>query len=120
MDVKTLLNRCHHFKSFVYEEFTFRDECIHVEVRSRKGSKGTCSKCMHRGPTYDTARVPRSFQFVPLWGYMVFLWYFTRRIDCPGPGTGPGPGPGCAGCGAKPRLVAAVRPRRVSVVKSRV
>jgi transposase len=26
--------------------------------------------------------MPRSFQFVPLWGYVVLLWYFTRRIDC--------------------------------------
>jgi len=37
---------------------------------------------MRRGPTYDTARVPRSFQFVPLWGYVVLLLYCTRRIDC--------------------------------------
>jgi transposase len=37
---------------------------------------------MRRGPTYDTARAPRSFQFVPLWGFVVLLWYFTRRIDC--------------------------------------
>jgi transposase len=82
MDVKTLLNRCHHLKSFVYEEISFREDLIHVEVRPRKGSKGACSKCMRRGPTYDTARLPRSFQFVPLWGYVVLLWYFTRRIDC--------------------------------------
>ena len=82
MDVKTLLNRCHHFKSFVYGEVTFHGECLHVEVRPRKRSRGTCSKCMRRGPTYDTARAPRSFQFVPLWGYVVLLWYFTRRIDC--------------------------------------
>ena len=26
--------------------------------------------------------MPRSFQFVPLWGYVVLFWYFTRRIDC--------------------------------------
>ena len=82
MDVRTLLNRCHHFKSFVYGEVSLRDDCLHVNIRARKGSKGTCSKCMRRGPTYDTARMPRSFQFVPLWGYVVLLWYFTRRIDC--------------------------------------
>jgi transposase len=82
MDVKTLLNRCHHFKSFVYEGSSFHDDCIHVEVRPRKGSKGTCSGCMRRRPTYDTAQLPRSFEFVPLWGYMVLLWYFMRRVDC--------------------------------------
>jgi len=28
MDVKTLLNRCHHFKSFVYGEISLRDDCV--------------------------------------------------------------------------------------------
>jgi len=86
MDVKTLLNRCHHFKSFVYGASRFDDDgdgdCIHVEVRPRKGSKGTCSGCMRRRPTYDTGQQPRRFKFVPLWGYAVFLWYCMRRVDC--------------------------------------
>ena len=82
MNVKTLLNRCHPLKSFVYGKVSLGGNCLHVQIRSRKGSKGTCSQCMRRGTTYDTSRAPRSFQFVPLWGYVVLLWYCTRRIDC--------------------------------------
>ena len=37
---------------------------------------------MGRGRTYDTARKPRAFRFVPLWGYGVLLLYLMRRIDC--------------------------------------
>src|SRR5262249_10593383 len=32
--------------------------------------------------TYDTARIPRRFEFVPLWGYAVYLWHNMRRVDC--------------------------------------
>jgi transposase len=85
VDIKVALNRCHPLKSFVYGTSRFHDSkegIINVDVRPRKGSKATCSGCTRRGPTYDTARAPRSFQFVPLWGYVVFLWYFMRRVDC--------------------------------------
>jgi transposase len=53
-----------------------------VEVRPRKRSKAICSGCQESGPTYDTARVQRRFEFVPLWGYLVFLLYAMRRVDC--------------------------------------
>lgn len=53
-----------------------------VEVRARIGSKGACGGCGKRGPTYDTARSVRSFQFVPMWGIAVYLSYGMRRIDC--------------------------------------
>jgi len=66
MDVKTLLNRCHHFKSFVYGEISLRDDCVHVNIRARKGRRGFARNACAVGDV-RTARAPRSFQFVPLW-----------------------------------------------------
>jgi len=84
MELKVALNRCHRFPSFVYQKSSFQDDedIVNIEVRARRGSRPICSGCNRRGPTYDTAQAPRSFQFVPLWGYIVFLWYFMRRVDC--------------------------------------
>lgn len=50
-------------------------------MRARHGSKGKCSGCGHPGPTYDHLGV-RRFEFVPFWGFAVFLLYCMRRIDC--------------------------------------
>ena len=83
MQLKTILNRCHRFKSFIYGTIYFdADERIHVAVMPRKGSKAICSGCDRPGPTYDTAKTPRGFAFVPLWGYAVWLWYCMRRVGC--------------------------------------
>jgi transposase len=82
MDLKTVLNRCHHFPSFVYGKSSFEGGTIRVELRARAGSKAVCGGCGTQGPTYDTARQPRCFEFVPLWGYVVFLMYLMRRVDC--------------------------------------
>lgn len=82
MMVKTVLNRCHPLRSFVYGEARFVGDAVHVEVRPRASSRGRCSGCEQRGPTYDTAREPRAFAFVPLWGFAVYLLYCMRRIDC--------------------------------------
>lgn len=83
MTLKTLLNRCHPLRFFVYGAILFVGEAIHVEVRPRAGSRGHCGGCEQRGPTYDTARTPRLFAFVPAWGFEVSLVYSMRRIDCP-------------------------------------
>lgn len=84
MEIRTLLNRCHRQRGFVYGEARLdpTEALLHVGIRPRVGSKPTCSKCERRGPTYDTSPEPRSFQFVPLWGFVVFFWYFMRRVDC--------------------------------------
>jgi transposase len=84
VQLKTILNRCHRFKSFVYGTIYFGDEgqVIHVAVKPRKGSHPVCSGCDRPGPTYDTARAPRGFAFIPLWGFAVWLWYCMRRVDC--------------------------------------
>jgi transposase len=84
VELKTILNRCHRFKSFVYSATHFSDDgkSIHIAVLARTGSKPICSGCGDPGSTYDTARTPRGFAFVPLWGFAVWLWYQMRRVDC--------------------------------------
>ena len=82
MELTSILNRCHRFPSFVYSKSMFADGEIYVDVRPRKGSRPICSGCQRRGPIYDTARESRPFEFVPLWGFPVFLWYFMRRVGC--------------------------------------
>ena len=81
MLVKTLLNRVHKVKGFVYEKDRFSGDGIEVEIRPRQGSRPICSGCGRRGPGYDTLE-PRRFTFVPLWGIAVYLIYAERRIDC--------------------------------------
>jgi transposase len=88
MQLKTLLNRVHPVKGFVYEKVQLvedggeRNGCrLEASVRPRRRSKGTCSGCGRRGRTYDTGP-PRRFAFVPVWGIAVVLVYAMRRIDC--------------------------------------
>ena len=89
MLVKTLLNRVHPVKGFVYVKDELAPDSttpnglrIEAYLRARKGSAGACSGCGQRGPTYDT-QPERRFDFVPLWGIAVVLIYALRRIDCP-------------------------------------
>jgi transposase len=82
MQVKTVLNRVHPIKGFVYEKVRFEGDAIEVEMRSRKRSRPVCSGCGRRGPTYDRLPV-RRFAFVPLWALGVYLVYAMRRVDCP-------------------------------------
>jgi len=82
MQVKTVLNRVHKIKGFVYEKVRFVGEHIEVEVRPRKGSRPICAGCGIRGPGYDTLW-ERHFKFVPLWAIGVVLVYAMRRVDCP-------------------------------------
>lgn len=82
MRLKTLLNRVHPVKGFVYEKVRLQENEIEVTVRPRRRSRAVCSGCGRRGPGYDTLPV-RRFAFVPLWGLAVFLLYARRRVDCP-------------------------------------
>lgn len=83
MRLISILNQCHHFPGFVNEtaRLCAESKSIEVDVRARHGSKGKCSCCLRPGPTYDHLGV-RRFEFVPFWGFMVFLLYRMRRIDC--------------------------------------
>jgi transposase len=82
MQVKTVLNRVHPVKGFVYGKVRFVNDWIEVDVLPRKGARPICSGCGQRGPGYDTL-APRHFHFVPLWAINVILVYAMRRVDCP-------------------------------------
>lgn len=85
MQVKTILNRCHKFKSFVYDSVRWTSgtdkSAIEVTVLPRRGSKALCSTCGGAAPLYDHLDW-RRFEFIPLWGYPVFLLYHMRRVNC--------------------------------------
>ena len=87
MLIKTLLNRIHRFKHFVYGKVsivgTGSKEKIIVEIKSRSNSKSRCSGCFQISPRYDYAESKaRLFEYVPLWGIKVFLSYRMRRVNC--------------------------------------
>ena len=85
MHIKTVLNKCHKFKSFVYEQVEFVDKSetlIEVKVVARANAKAVCSDCGESASLYDRLGV-RRFEFIPLWGYRVFFVYIMRRVNCP-------------------------------------
>ena len=83
MELITILNRCHRFRGFVYHRATFSPDhkSIEISVRPRKGSVAVCSRCHQPAPGYDQL-AERRFEFIPLWGFFVFLLYAMRRVDC--------------------------------------
>src|SRR6266404_802424 len=83
MELLTILNHCHRHRGFVYQHARFGPDqkSIEVEVRPREGSAAVCSECHQPAPGYD--HLPeRCFEFIPLWGFLVFLLYRMRRVDC--------------------------------------
>ncbi|WP_316157601.1 ISL3 family transposase [Cupriavidus sp. BIC8F] len=78
-----LLNACHHIPGFVYEGARLCEatQSIEIDVRPRKGSKLICSCCSQPARGYDTL-AQRRFEFIPVWGFAVFLLYTMRRVDC--------------------------------------
>jgi transposase len=87
MQLLTILNRCYHFRGFVYQNarFSADKKSIEVAVRPRRGSAAICSRCHQPAPGYDQL-AERRFEFIPLWGFLVFLLYAMRRVDCRGCG----------------------------------
>jgi transposase len=83
MELLTILNRCQRFKGFVYQRARLSPDktSIEVSVRPRRGSAGICSRCHQPAPGYDQL-AERRFEFIPLWGFFVFLLYAMRRVDC--------------------------------------
>src|SRR6202158_4571808 len=79
----TILNRCHRFPGFVYQQARFSSDhkSIEIAVRPRKGSGAVCSRCHQPAPGYDQLS-ERRFEFIPFWGFLVFLLYSMRRVDC--------------------------------------
>lgn len=83
MDVKVILNRIEKHKCFVYRKVTWgRSNELVVEIEPRKNSRPVCSGCGKKRPGYDRLRV-RRFQYVPLWGLVVYFAYAMRRVECP-------------------------------------
>ena len=78
----TILNRCHRFPGFVYHQARFSSDhkSIEIAVRPRKGSSAVCSRCHQPAPGYDQL-AGRRFEFIPFWGFLVFLLYAMRRVD---------------------------------------
>ena len=85
MLVKTILNDCHKFKSFIYDKVRFvfenGEKLLEVTMLPRRNSQAICSCCGRGAPLYDRLGV-RRFEFIPLWGYRVFLVYLMRRVEC--------------------------------------
>jgi len=83
MELITILNHCHYFRGFVYFRARFTDDHkgIEVAVRPRRGTPAICSRCHQPAPGFD--QLPeRRFEFIPFWGFFVFLLYAMRRVDC--------------------------------------
>jgi transposase len=85
MQLKSILNRVQRHQSFTYGTSRLLKQAtrlvIEIEIKARKGSKPLCSECGSPGPGYDTLSV-RRFEFVPLWGIVVFFLYAMRRVNC--------------------------------------
>ena len=84
MRLKTILNECTDFQSFVIGDSYFNPSNkshIEVQLRPRKNSRPICSICGVRSSCYD--HLPeRQFQFIPFWGFQVFIQYSIRRVNC--------------------------------------
>jgi transposase len=83
MELITILNRCHRFRGFVYHQARFPadQKCVEISVRARRGSTAICSPCHQPAAGYD--QLPeRRFEFIPFWGFLVFLLYSMRRANC--------------------------------------
>jgi transposase len=80
----TILNRCHRFPGFVYQNARFSStepDTIEVQMRPRSRSAAVCSGCQRNAPGYDHLS-ERRFEFIPLWGFLVYLLYSMRRVNC--------------------------------------
>ena len=86
MQLKTILNRVHKLKSFVYGKVRLievrNERVLEVEIRARRGSRAVCSGCGRKRPGYDTLPC-RKFEFIPIWGILVYFVYARRRVECP-------------------------------------
>ncbi len=67
-------------------------------VLPRQNSHAICSCCGQPAPLYDRLQ-ERLLEFIPLWGYRVFLRYLMRRVQC-------------ASCGVKVEQVPWARGKR--------
>src|ERR1700729_2419480 len=85
MRIQTILNRVEKFKSFTYGQAQLGEDdgepVLVIQMVARKNSRPHCSVCLKQGRPYDRLE-ERRFEFVPMWGILVFLAYRMRRVDC--------------------------------------
>jgi len=85
--IKTLLNKVHSIKSFVYDSVKLSGSGdsmrIIATVIPRANGKPRCSGCGKPRPGYDRMSPPREFEFIPIWNIPVSLSYTMRRVNCP-------------------------------------
>jgi transposase len=85
MLIKTLLNQVQKFKSFVYSDVYLSknkgQDAIEIRVSPRKNAKPICSGCHQTASLYGKLD-ERLFEFIPIWGFPVFLRYQMRRVNC--------------------------------------
>jgi len=87
MRIRTLLNDCQNFKSFVYRkeytELINGKTALIIEIQARKNSRPICHCCERVCSQYDRLPSARDDQFIPFWGYPVYFRYRRRRVSCP-------------------------------------
>lgn len=85
LQLKTVLNRVHPIKGFVYADTRLVDmggtPQIEATIKERGGVKPRCGKCGKPCACYDH-QPERRFNFIPLWAIAVVLLYAPRRVDC--------------------------------------
>lgn len=86
MRFQSILRHVQPLPRFVYGQVTLRQTRagprLEVEVGPRAGARAVCGGCGKKRRGYDTL-MPRAFEFVPVWGILVFFIYAMRRVDCP-------------------------------------
>ena len=85
MRIQTILNRVEKFKPFVVGGASLEERedgpALVFQMRARKNGRVFCSGCGRTGPAYDRLE-ERRFEYVPIWGMLVFLAYRMRRVNC--------------------------------------
>lgn len=83
MRLKTILNQSLDIKPFVIgrSQFNEKGKRIDVEISCRANGLAICSICGLKGKLHDTLPT-RAFEFIPIWGFPVFLIYAMRRVNC--------------------------------------
>lgn len=85
MRIITILNNCHYFSGFNYTKAELckaEKKKIEIHICARKNSKGKCPNCLIPCSGYDKLS-SRSYEFIPIWGFLVFFIYARRRVECP-------------------------------------
>lgn len=83
MELTTILNHCYAHRGFVYgpARWSADKKSLEVAIRPRARSAAICSGCHRPAPGYD--HLPeRRFEFIPLWGILIFFLYRMQRVAC--------------------------------------